>query len=74
MSNGELVRYQADVARRDRYRTTAIVSYGAALGMLVTGLFLHELDPPGAEELNRGVELGADIGLDRIGARLQGAF
>lgn len=74
VSNGELVRYQADVARRDRYRTTAIVSYGAALGMLVTGLFLHELDPPGAEELNRGVELGADIGLDRIGARLQGAF
>ena len=74
VSVAELVRYRADVARRDRYRLMAGASFAASLGLLVTGLFLHELDEPRAEELNRGVELGADIGPSHIGARLQGAF
>ncbi len=74
VSVAELVRYRADVARRDRYRLMAGASFAASLGLLVTGLFLHELDEPRAEELNRGVELGADIGPAHIGARLQGAF
>jgi hypothetical protein len=74
VSTAELVRYQADVARRDRYRLMAGVNFAASLGLLVTGLFLHELDQPGAEELNRSVELEADIGAGHLGARLQGAF
>jgi PEGA domain-containing protein len=74
VSVAELVRYRADVARRDRYRLMAGASFAASLGMLVTGLFLHELDEPRAEDLNRDIELGADIGPGHIGARLQGAF
>jgi hypothetical protein len=74
VSHAELVRYRADVARRDRYRLIAGAGFAASLGLLVTGLFLHELDEPRAEELNRGVELGADIGPEHIAARLQGAF
>jgi hypothetical protein len=70
----ERVRYEADVQRRDRYRLMAGVNFAASIGLLVTGLFLHELDQPRAEELNRTVELGADIGPDHLGARLQGAF
>jgi hypothetical protein len=74
VSTAELVRYQADVERRDRYRLMAGVNFAASLGLLVTGLFLHELDQPRAEELNRTVELEADIGPGHLGARLQGAF
>jgi hypothetical protein len=74
VSTAELVRYQADVERRDRYRLMAGVNFAASLGLLVTGLFLHELDQPGAEELNHAVELEADIGPGHLGARLQGAF
>lgn len=74
VSTAELVRYQADVARRDRYRLMAGVNFAASLGLLVTGLFLHELDQPRAEELNRNIELEADIGPGHLGARLQGAF
>jgi PEGA domain len=74
VSVAELVRYRADVQRRDRYRVMAGVSFGASIALLVTGLFLHELDQPRAEELNRTVELGADIGPGHLGARLQGAF
>jgi hypothetical protein len=74
VSTAELVRYQADVERRDRYRMMAGVNFAASLGLLVTGLFLHELDQPRVEELNRNVELEADIGPGQLGARLQGAF
>jgi hypothetical protein len=70
----ELVRYQADLQRRDRYRTMAGINFAASLGLLVTGLFLHELDQPRAEELNRSIELEADVGPGHFGARLQGAF
>ncbi|HWO12856.1 MAG TPA: PEGA domain-containing protein [Polyangiaceae bacterium] len=73
VSSAELVRYQADVARRDRYRVMAGVSLAAGLGLLVTGLFLHELDQPRAEELG-GVQLDADVGPGFGIARLRGAF
>jgi hypothetical protein len=53
----ELVRYNQDVATRNRYRWIAGGAFGASLGLLVTGLFLHELDTPGAEELYRPLPL-----------------
>jgi hypothetical protein len=74
VSTAEFVRYTADVQRRDRYRIMAGVNIAASLGLLVTGLFLHELDQPRAEELNRTVELEADVALGHVGARLVGAF
>jgi hypothetical protein len=74
VSLAELVRYRADVQRRDRYRLMAGVNFAAAFGLLATGLFLHELDQPGADELNRGIELEADIAPDHVGVVLQGAF
>jgi len=75
VSSAELVGYQADVARRNRYRLMAGVSLAAGLGLLVTGLFMHELDQPRAEELNRGgVQLDADVGLGYGIASLRGAF
>jgi hypothetical protein len=52
-STGELVRYNDDVTRRNRFRWLAGGAFGASLGLLVTGLFLHELDTPGADELYR---------------------
>jgi hypothetical protein len=54
-TTGELVRYQADVTRRNRYRWLAGASFAASLGLLVTGLFLHELDTPSADDLYRSV-------------------
>lgn len=51
VSEAEHVRYDADVAQRNRYRWLAGASFGASLGMLITGLFLHELDEPGPEDL-----------------------
>lgn len=52
-STGELVRYNDDVTRRNRFRWLAGGAFGTSLGLLVTGLFLHELDTPGADELYR---------------------
>jgi hypothetical protein len=54
-TTGELVRYDADVTRRNRYRWLAGASFAASLGLLVTGLFLHELDTPSADDLYRSV-------------------
>jgi hypothetical protein len=75
VTNAELVRYDADVTRRNRYRLMAGASFGAALGLLITGLFLHELDKPGFEDLNRG-GLGATavVAPDHVGAGFTGAF
>jgi PEGA domain-containing protein len=75
VSSSELVRYQADVARRDRYRLMAGIGLTAGLGLLVTGLFMHELDQPRADELNRGgVQLEADVGPGHGLVSLRGAF
>lgn len=51
VSVAEQVRYGADVTQRNRYRWLAGASFGASLGMLITGLFLHELDEPEPEDL-----------------------
>jgi hypothetical protein len=51
VSMAELVRYGADHTQRNRYRWIAGASFASSLGMLVTGLFLHELDEPGPEDL-----------------------
>ena len=75
VSEAELVRYRADVQRRDRYRLMAGFSFAASLGMAVTGLFLHELDQPRAEDLNRGgVEVTADVAPERVFLGVRGAF
>ena len=75
VSPAELVSYQADVARRDRYRLMAGVGLTVGLGLIVTGLFMHELDQPRAEELNRGgVQLDADVGPGHGVVSLRGAF
>jgi hypothetical protein len=51
----QLVRYEADVAARNRFRWLAGGAFTASLGLLITGLFLHELDTPGAEDIYRSV-------------------
>jgi hypothetical protein len=75
VSSGELVRYQADVQRRNRYRMLAGASFAASLGMLVTGLFLHELDEPSSEELSAGsLEIATEAAPDHFFAGVRGAF
>jgi hypothetical protein len=75
VSNAELVRYGADVTQRDRYRLMASTSFALSLGLLVTGLFLHELDRPGPEELNRGgFDLTAVVAPGQLGAGFEAAF
>jgi PEGA domain-containing protein len=75
VSNADLVRYSADVTQRDRYRFIAGAGFASSLGLLVSGLFLHELDRPGPEDLNRGgFDLTAVVSPDLLGARLRGAF
>jgi tetratricopeptide (TPR) repeat protein len=54
-TTAELVRYDADVTRRNTYRWLAGASFGLSLGLLVTGLFLHELDTPSADDLYRSM-------------------
>lgn len=75
VSNAELVRYEADVTRRNRYRWMAGAGFASSLGLLVTGLFLHELDKPGPEDLNRGaLDVTAVIAPGHVGASLKAAF
>lgn len=52
-SPAELVRYNADVASRNQFRWMAVGAFTSSLGLLVTGLILHELDMPGPDELYR---------------------
>jgi hypothetical protein len=75
VSNAELVRYSGDVTRRETYRLIATAGFASSLGLLVTGLFLHELDRPGPEDLNRGgFDVSARVGPDQLGASLRAAF
>ena len=49
----ELTAYDASLVERNRYRNAAVISAAGSFGMLITGLFLHELDrplPPGAPQ------------------------
>jgi len=81
VSSAELVRYNADVATRDRYRWIAGATFAASLGMLISGLFLHELDTPGPEDLyrslppaERSLDASAFVGPKEWGATLTGEF
>jgi hypothetical protein len=75
VSNADLVRYSGDVTRRETYRLIATAGFASSLGLLVTGLFLHELDRPGPEDLNRGgFDVSARVGPDQLGASLRAAF
>jgi hypothetical protein len=49
----QLTAYDASLVERNRYRNAAAISAAGSFGMLITGLFLHELDrplPPGAPQ------------------------
>lgn len=46
VGRAELASYNALITDRDRYRAAATVSIASAVGLFVTGLFLHELDHP----------------------------
>jgi hypothetical protein len=81
VSSAELVRYNADVATRNRYRWIAGATFAASLGMLISGLFLHELDTPGPEDLYRSLppaepslNASALVGPTEWGATLTGEF
>ncbi len=75
VSNAELVRYDADVTRRNRYRMMAGGGFGASLGLVVTSLFLHELDQPRPEDSSRaGFDISALLGEGQLGASVQGTF
>jgi len=81
VSEAELVRYNADVATRNRYRWLAGATFAASLGMLISGLFLHELDTPDPEDLYRSLppaehsfDASAFVGPTEWGATLTGEF
>jgi hypothetical protein len=75
VSNADRVRYAGDVTRRDSYRLIATAGFASSLGLLVTGLFLHELDRPSPEDLNRGgFDVSALVSPDQLGASLSGTF
>jgi hypothetical protein len=46
VTSSELIGYQASLNDRDQFRRGAAVSFGAAVGLFVTGVFLRELDHP----------------------------
>lgn len=53
VSDSDLIAYESALANRDRFRVAATVSAISALGLFVTGLFLHELDEPKRQDLYR---------------------
>ncbi|HWA72580.1 MAG TPA: PEGA domain-containing protein [Polyangiaceae bacterium] len=80
----DLVSYDTAVANRDRYRTAAVLSVGASVGLFITALFLRELDEPRPQQLLRrtrpprptqkALSLQPLIASDHYGALLGGAF
>ncbi|HXK17399.1 MAG TPA: PEGA domain-containing protein [Polyangiaceae bacterium] len=46
VSPAELTAYNGSLAERNRFRTAAVINVAASFGLLITGLFLRELDPP----------------------------
>jgi tetratricopeptide (TPR) repeat protein len=84
VTKAELVSYDTAVANRDRYRTAAVLSVGASVGLFVTALFLHELDEPRPQQLlrrtrpprpaHKALSLQPLIASDHYGALLGGAF
>jgi tetratricopeptide (TPR) repeat protein len=62
----DLTAYDGSIIERNRFRTAAGISAAGSFGMLITGLFLHELDrpvPPGAPQRR---ELPAEASLSRF--------
>jgi len=82
----ELSNYKAAVNSRNTLQIATGVSLGAALGMFITGLFLHELDAPDPERARRdgnqaparprrrpdaaSVRIHPEIGFNQLGAVL----
>jgi hypothetical protein len=63
----ELYSYKSAIGDRDRYRTGTTVALASAATLFITGLFLHELDQPNAQQLFRttsrpGAERSAGAG------------
>lgn len=63
----ELYSYNSAIIDRDRYRLGTTVALAAAGSLFITGLFLHELDQPNAQQLFRttsrpGAERSASAG------------
>jgi hypothetical protein len=53
VTEAELFAYNSAIGNRDRYRTAATLSAAAAVGLFITGLFLHELDEPRPQQVYR---------------------
>jgi hypothetical protein len=53
VSNSDLLRYDAALIDRDRYRLGTAVCLAGSAGFFITGLFLHELDQPNPQLLYR---------------------
>lgn len=53
VTNSDLLAFHSSITNRDRYRVAATVSAVSALGLWVTGLFVHELDQPRRQDLYR---------------------
>jgi tetratricopeptide (TPR) repeat protein len=49
VSSADLAAYHSDVLARDRYRVAAAICLASSAGLVLTGLFLHELDQPRLE-------------------------
>ena len=62
VTKAELLRYDADLIDRDRYRLGTTVCLASSAGFFITGLFLHELDQPNLQLLYRTAPRpGADV-------------
>jgi tetratricopeptide (TPR) repeat protein len=53
VSEAQLSSYDSDVAERERFRIATAVCWSAALGLLVSGFVLYELDEPTPQALYR---------------------
>jgi tetratricopeptide (TPR) repeat protein len=53
VSEAQLSSYESDVAERDRFRIATGVCWSAALGLLLSGFVLYELDEPTPQALYR---------------------
>jgi hypothetical protein len=53
VSGAQLSSYESDVAERDRFRIATGVCWSAALGLLISGFVLYELDEPTPQALYR---------------------
>lgn len=71
ISGDDLASYNSAVTNRDRYRLAATISMASALGLLVTGLFLHQLDDPRPQDLYRKTSPPSGFPRERSASRVQ---